>query len=85
MWRWSAPRRRAPSRSASAEEVGRGLAQAGAIVITGGRGGVMAAASRGAAQAGGTVVGILPGEDRGRANQWVESPFRPGSVICATA
>lgn len=54
-----------------AEEVGRGLAQAGAIVVCGGGGGVMAAASRGAALAGGTVVGILPGEDRAHANPWV--------------
>jgi uncharacterized protein (TIGR00725 family) len=55
----------------AAEEAGRGLAQAGAVVITGGRGGVMAAASRGAAQAGGVVVGLLPGEDRRDANEWV--------------
>jgi uncharacterized protein (TIGR00725 family) len=55
----------------AAEEAGRALAQAGAVVITGGRGGVMAAASRGAAQAGGVVVGLLPGEDRSEANEWV--------------
>lgn len=48
----------------AAEAVGRALAERGAIVITGGLGGVMAAASRGAAQAGGTTVGILPGTDR---------------------
>jgi uncharacterized protein (TIGR00725 family) len=54
-----------------AEAVGRGLAERGAIVVTGGRAGVMAAASRGAASAGGTVVGLLPGLDRGEANQWV--------------
>ncbi|MGO9959607.1 MAG: dethiobiotin synthetase, partial [Solirubrobacteraceae bacterium] len=44
-----------------AEAVGHGLAAAGAIVITGGGPGVMAAASRGADAAGGVVVGILPG------------------------
>jgi uncharacterized protein (TIGR00725 family) len=54
-----------------AEEVGRGLAEAGAVVITGGGTGVMEGASRGAAQAGGTVVGILPGEHRRTANRWV--------------
>jgi uncharacterized protein (TIGR00725 family) len=54
-----------------AEEVGRRLAQAGAIVVCGGGGGVMAAVSRGAATAGGTVIGLLPGEDRAHANQWV--------------
>ncbi len=54
----------------AAEAIGRGLAQGGAIVITGGHGGVMAAASRGAADAGGVVVGILPGHDRRGANEW---------------
>jgi hypothetical protein len=56
---------------ADAESVGRELAQRGAIVVCGGRGGVMAAASRGAADAGGTVLGILPGLDRSDANEWV--------------
>jgi uncharacterized protein (TIGR00725 family) len=55
----------------AAEDVGRGLGAAGAIVITGGRGGVMAAASRGAHEAGATVIGILPGKDRREANEWV--------------
>lgn len=56
---------------ADAEQVGRLLAQAGAIVVCGGRGGVMAAASRGAASAGGTVIGMLPGDGREDANEWV--------------
>jgi hypothetical protein len=56
---------------AVAEQVGAALARAGAIVVCGGGPGVMAGASRGAASAGGTVVGILPGDDRGRANPWV--------------
>ncbi|MGI8714303.1 MAG: TIGR00725 family protein [Solirubrobacteraceae bacterium] len=60
-----------PDQEQAAEEVGRGLAEAGAIVITGGGPGVMAAASRGADRAGGVVIGYLPGEDRRRANQWV--------------
>jgi uncharacterized protein (TIGR00725 family) len=47
-----------------AEEVGRLLARAGAVVVTGGLGGVMEAASRGAAEAGGQVVAIVPGESR---------------------
>ena len=47
-----------------AEEVGQRLAEAGAVVLCGGLGGVMDAAARGAARAGGTVVGILPGDDR---------------------
>lgn len=55
-----------------AEEVGRLLAERGCTVVTGGRGEVMAAASRGAKGAGGTTIGILPGEDRAEANQWVD-------------
>jgi len=40
--------------------------------VTGGLGEVMAAASRGAKRAGGTTIGILPGESRARANEWVD-------------
>jgi uncharacterized protein (TIGR00725 family) len=54
-----------------AEAVGALLARAGAIVVCGGRGGVMAAAAKGAAEAGGIVIGMLPGEGRGDANEWV--------------
>ncbi|WP_432478035.1 TIGR00725 family protein [Nocardioides sp. GXQ0305] len=54
-----------------AEEVGRLLAEAGAVVVTGGGTGVMEAASRGAATAGGTVLGLLPGDDRREANAHV--------------
>ena len=43
----------------------------GAVVVTGGRGGAMAAASEGAASAGGLVVGLLPGLDRSEANPFV--------------
>jgi hypothetical protein len=55
-----------------AEEVGRLLAERGAVVVTGGRGEVMAAASRGAKSAGGTTIGIVPGETRAEANEWVD-------------
>jgi uncharacterized protein (TIGR00725 family) len=51
-----------------AEEVGKRLAEAGATVVCGGRGGVMAAVSRGAASAGGEVIGVLPGSDPGESN-----------------
>jgi uncharacterized protein (TIGR00725 family) len=56
---------------ASAEAVGRQLAERGAMVISGGLGGVMAAAARGATEAGGTAVGILPGADRNAGNRWL--------------
>ncbi len=52
----------------SAREVGRLLAESGVVVINGGLGGVSGAASEGAAQAGGTLVGILPDTDRAGAN-----------------
>jgi uncharacterized protein (TIGR00725 family) len=55
-----------------AEEVGRLLAERGATVVTGGRGEVMAAASRGAKAAGGTTIGILPTETADGANDWVD-------------
>jgi uncharacterized protein (TIGR00725 family) len=55
-----------------AESVGRQLAGAGATVVTGGLGEVMAAASRGAKSVGGTTIGIVPGETRADANQWLD-------------
>ena len=61
----------AATTDAAAEAVGRLLAEAGAVVVCGGLGGVMAAACRGAAQAGGLTIGILPGDHRTLANQWV--------------
>ena len=47
-----------------AEAIGEGLARAGAVLVCGGLGGVMHAAARGCEQAGGTSIGILPGDDR---------------------
>jgi len=55
-----------------AEEVGRLLAERGCTVVTGGLGGVMAAAARGAKSVGGTTIGILPGERRADANEWID-------------
>jgi uncharacterized protein (TIGR00725 family) len=63
---------------ADAQAVGRLLGAAGAVIVCGGRGGVMAAASRGAASAGGTVVGMLPGDDRSDANEWVSIAIPTG-------
>ena len=61
-----------------AEEVGRRIAEAGAILICGGGGGVMEAASRGAVSRGGTVVGILPSDDARTANAFVSIPIVTG-------
>ena len=56
----------------AAEEVGRLLAERGCTVVTGGLGEVMGAAHRGAKEAGGTTLAILPGEDHGTANRWAD-------------
>lgn len=62
----------------TAEEVGALLARGGATVVTGGLGGVMEAASRGAAGAGGETIGILPGADALEANPYVRVPIATG-------
>lgn len=62
----------------AAEEVGRELARRGAVVVTGGLGGAMEAASRGAKEARGTTIGILPGDDRSDANPWVDVAVATG-------
>jgi len=69
-----------PGRQAleAAFEVGRLIARAGAVVVCGGLGGVMEAASRGAREEGGLVVGILPGAAPVDANPWVDVPIATG-------
>jgi uncharacterized protein (TIGR00725 family) len=57
---------------AAAEEAGRLIAARGALLVCGGLGGVMEAACRGARSAGGTTLGLLPGDDRGDANPFVD-------------
>jgi uncharacterized protein (TIGR00725 family) len=52
------------------EEVGRLLAEAGVTVVCGGMGGTMAAACRGAREAGGEAIGIVPGHEVGEANEF---------------
>ncbi len=61
-----------------AVEVGRLLAARDVVVVTGGRGGVMASASRGAFEAGGMTVGLLPGLDRAEANPFVRVAIPTG-------
>lgn len=60
-----------PRECEAAYVVARALAGAGMAVICGGRGGVMAAAARGATEAGGIAVGILPEDDDRNANEWL--------------
>lgn len=67
-----------PQALAAAEEVGRLLAEAGAVVVSGGLSGVMEAVSRGAKRAGGLTIGILPGFDKRDANPYVDIAFTTG-------
>lgn len=67
-----------PRTDAQAEAVGAALAHAGATVLCGGRGGVMAAACRGAKRAGGRTLAILPGVDVAEANEWVDVALPSG-------
>ncbi len=67
--------------AALARAVGRALAAAGAVLVCGGLGGVMEAAARGAAETGGTVIGILPGYAHRDANRWVTVALPTGLAL----
>jgi len=62
----------------AAREIGCALAQAGATLICGGRGGVMTAACQGAKEANGLTIGVLPGTDWQEANPYVDIPIVTG-------
>jgi len=64
------------STAATAERLGRRLANRGHAVVCGGKEGVMEAVCRGAVDAGGDTIGILPSEDPDEANEYVET------VVC---
>ena len=64
--------------TAAAEAVGREIVRSRALLICGGLGGVMAAAARGACEAGGTTVGILPGMLMEDANPHITIPIVTG-------
>ncbi|MEX2158764.1 MAG: TIGR00725 family protein [Dehalococcoidia bacterium] len=64
-----------PQVLADAEAVGREIGRRGHTLVCGGRGGVMEAACRGAREAGGHTIGVLPGPDRSEANPYVEFPI----------
>ncbi len=67
-----------PALEGLAEEVGSALARAGAVLVCGGLGGVMAAAARGAAAAGGLTIGLLPGSDPAAANPYIRVALTTG-------
>lgn len=60
-----------PTELALGEEIGRLIAQAGAVLVCGGLGGLMEAAASGCAEAGGRSIGIVPGTSRSDANPYV--------------
>ena len=61
-----------------AEEVGREIAGKNAVVICGGLSGIMEAVCRGAKQNGGKTIGIIPSDDAGDANKYVDIPIVTG-------
>ena len=73
-----------------ARAVGRLIAERGGILVCGGLSGVMEAAARGATEAGGTAIGILPDEDRRRENEYLTHSVATGmgqarnlAVVCS--
>ncbi len=66
------------SAMSAAYDVGRLVALGGGVIVTGGLGGVMAAASKGAKEAGGLTIGFLPSMDRSTANPHVDIVFPTG-------
>ena len=64
------PRQATPAQYAAAQAVGRGIAEMGLALICGGRAGVMEAACRGAAEAGGVAIGVLPDTEPQAANPY---------------
>ncbi len=67
-----------PAEHALGEEVGRLIAEAGAVLVCGGLGGLMEAAASGCAAAGGRSVGVLPTETRAGANPYLTTVVATG-------
>jgi uncharacterized protein (TIGR00725 family) len=70
-----------PAVSRISEKIGGDIAKTGSVLICGGRGGVMEAASRGANLAGGLVVGILPSCEKKEGNTYVDVAITTGMGI----
>ncbi|MCS6892481.1 MAG: DNA-binding protein [Rhodovarius sp.] len=84
------PREASPAVLAAAAEAGRRLGGLGFPLLCGGRGGAMAAASAGCAEAGGLMIGLLPGDDWREANPHLTVPIATGigearNALIATA
>lgn len=72
------PREVSAAQYAAAQAVGHGLARIGFVVLCGGRSGVMEAACKGAAEAGGTSIGLLPDRDAAPANRYASIVLASG-------
>ena len=72
------PGEASPEQEEAARRIAGDLGRRGAIIVCGGLGGVMAAACQGAKGAGATTVGLLPGDDRNAANEWVDIAIPTG-------
>ena len=62
----------------AAYQVGLEVAQRGGVLISGGLGGVMEAACRGATDGGGFVIGIIPQDDKAAANDFCDAVIATG-------
>ncbi|MFC1562707.1 TIGR00725 family protein [candidate division KSB1 bacterium] len=67
-----------PEIEEAARNVGRGIAEKGGILICGGLGGVMEAGAKGAKEAGGTTIGVIPGMNPNDANKYIDIPIASG-------
>jgi uncharacterized protein (TIGR00725 family) len=67
-----------PDQFVMAEQVGKELAQRGAMIVCGGLGGIMEAVCRGAKSVGGVTIGILPGNSITESNRYVDIPIITG-------
>jgi uncharacterized protein (TIGR00725 family) len=74
-----------------AGKVGEIIAVEGAVLVCGGREGIMEAACKGAKKAGGLTIGIIPGEDKTDANKFVDIVITSGmgysrnAIVAGTA
>lgn len=72
------PKLATPSQVETAQALGRRIAELGLVLLTGGKNGVMEGASRGAFEAGGLTIGIVPDDEWGVANPYVAVPLASG-------
>lgn len=79
------PRIATPTQMEVAQALGYALAQAGMTLVCGGKHGVMEAAARGASEAHGIVIGLLPEDDASGANPWLSVALPTGLGITRNA